>query len=672
MAGRSARPAPAALLAACPPSPPTGPLPYTTSTRYDADGRVTGTIAPDPDGGGPLPAPAVRNRYDAAGRLIQAEQGWLAAWQPETIAPVNWPGFHQERRTDTEYDALDRKTREWTSSGATAHMVTEYSYDLAGRLLCTAVRMNPDAWAAPLSNKCAPGTAHSAYGPDRISKNVYNSDGRLIEIWDGVGTPLQRREAAYTYNYNGQKLSLVDARGYKAEMKYDGFGRQQRWVFPSKTATGVADPSDYEQYLYDPNGNRVQLRKRDGKIIGYEYDALNRLSIKYMPAPFPSVRYAYDLRGLQTAAWYPGTGQGLSNIYDGFGQLASTTTNMGGFSRTVAHKYDYDGRETELTFPDTQKFWTKRDGLGRATDIYQGPLGSTAKIMVAFAWNPAAQLSYFARRFGDNSAYGYDGAGRLSAAHAARGAGPGRASRGGWIVLPSSPRRSSRRSAASPQDGAAGRPISRRRRGWWACSTPCRRSWRRRRLRKSGGWRGFSGSRRGISRACSPGYSTTPLMPRGSTPIRLCAGSSCSISTAMPARRRFGGWRARRRRPSSRPRSPTGSTTGSSRSAGPRRAPSPAASRRPTPPSSPQPPSSSSIAAATGGAGAKSRRCWRRRCFVEPTSPIASPPRSPAARRGRWPGSWSARSAGRRSTGTCRRCRPERSSRTFGRRRSRR
>ncbi|MET1111784.1 MAG: hypothetical protein ABWX67_09700, partial [Allosphingosinicella sp.] len=141
---------PSALLTACPPSPPAGPLPYTTSTRYDADGRVTGTIAPDPDGTGPLPSPAVRNRYDAAGRLIQVEQGWLAAWQPESVAPINWPGFHQERRIDTEYDALDRKTREWMSSGATAHVVTEYSYDLAGRLQCTAVRMNPDAWAAPL------------------------------------------------------------------------------------------------------------------------------------------------------------------------------------------------------------------------------------------------------------------------------------------------------------------------------------------------------------------------------------------------------------------------------------------------------------------------------------------------------------------------------------------
>ncbi|HET9640435.1 MAG TPA: hypothetical protein VFP12_14640, partial [Allosphingosinicella sp.] len=310
-----------ALLTACPASAPAGPLPWTSSTRYDADGRVTGTIAPDPDGAGPLPSPAVRNRYDAAGRLIQVEQGWLAAWQPETVAPTSWPGFQQERRVDTEYDALDRKTREWTSSGSTAHFVTEYSYDLAGRLKCTAVRMNPAAWSTPLADKCVPGPAHAAYGADRISRNVYNVAGRLIETWNGVGTPLERREAAYTYNANGKKLSLTDARGYKAEMRYDGFDRQQRWIFPSKTATGIADPSDYEQYLYDPNGNRVQLRKRDGKVIDFGYDALNRVWLKNMPAPHESVRYAYDLRGLQTAAWFTGTGQGLTNAYDGFGRL---------------------------------------------------------------------------------------------------------------------------------------------------------------------------------------------------------------------------------------------------------------------------------------------------------------------------------------------------------------
>ena len=49
-----------------------GPMAGTADTRYwryNAMRRVTGTIAPDPDGAGGLPLPAARNTYDAAGRL---------------------------------------------------------------------------------------------------------------------------------------------------------------------------------------------------------------------------------------------------------------------------------------------------------------------------------------------------------------------------------------------------------------------------------------------------------------------------------------------------------------------------------------------------------------------------------------------------------------------------
>ena len=83
-------------LAACPAAPPAAALPYTSSTRYDADGRVTGTIAPDPDGAGGNGAPAVRNSYDPAGRLVKVEQGALAAWQSgKSVAPSAWTGLHR-------------------------------------------------------------------------------------------------------------------------------------------------------------------------------------------------------------------------------------------------------------------------------------------------------------------------------------------------------------------------------------------------------------------------------------------------------------------------------------------------------------------------------------------------------------------------------------------------
>ncbi len=55
------------------------PSAFTSAIRYDLAGHVTGTIAPDPDGSGLLHYAAVRNTYDADGRLIRVEKGELAS-----------------------------------------------------------------------------------------------------------------------------------------------------------------------------------------------------------------------------------------------------------------------------------------------------------------------------------------------------------------------------------------------------------------------------------------------------------------------------------------------------------------------------------------------------------------------------------------------------------------
>ena len=66
-------------------------------------------------------------------------------------------------------------------------------------------------------------------------------------------------------------------------MTWDDHDRQIKWSFPSKTATGTVSSSDYETYTYDLHGNRKTLRKRDGKTLGYDYDALHRVTKKTVP-----------------------------------------------------------------------------------------------------------------------------------------------------------------------------------------------------------------------------------------------------------------------------------------------------------------------------------------------------------------------------------------------------
>jgi len=396
------------------------PSAFTSATRYDAARRVTGTIAPDPDGAGSLHYAAVRNTYDDAGRLIRVEKGELAIWQSEAVAPASWTGFTLSAKAETSYDALDRKVLEtdWgsTDGGATwaQGSATQYSYDASGELECTAARMNPAAWSPLPATACDMPTVPTAgaYGPDRITKNVYDAAGQLLKVIKAYGlTPanglpqLQQDYVTYTYTDNGKQKTLKDANGNLTTYTYDGFDRLAAWAFPSKTVTGssaactigmiaeatdgfgntVAGPSetrtagdDCEKYAYDRNGNRAKLMKRDGNVIRYSFDALNRNTIKDIPGGTANdVYYGYDLRSLQTFARFVSTsGVGIINTYDGFGELSSTTNNMGTTARTLGYTYDADGNRSQLTYPDNSYFTYVYDGLDRLTTIKEA--GTTA------------------------------------------------------------------------------------------------------------------------------------------------------------------------------------------------------------------------------------------------------------------------------------------------------
>ena len=170
-----------------------------------------------------------------------------------------------------------------------------------------------------------------------------------------IATPLQQNEAAFEYTDNGKRKAVTDANGNRAELRYDGHDRQSCWIFPSKTVAGTLGgdcaTGDFESYGYDPNGNRTSHRKRDGSTLTYAYDALNRMAAKIVPeraglgpTHTRDVHYEYDLRGLQTKARFDSlAGEGITNSYDGFGRLVSSSSNMGGTARTVGNAYDANG-----------------------------------------------------------------------------------------------------------------------------------------------------------------------------------------------------------------------------------------------------------------------------------------------------------------------------------------
>jgi RHS repeat-associated protein len=408
-----------------------------------------------------------------------------------------------------------------TGRAETVHSVTETSYDELQRPLCTAVRMNAAAWVVA-TDACTLQATGGA-GPDRITKTTYDRAGQVLQIRRAVGTPLEQAYATYAYSLNGKQTSVVDANGNRADLTYDGFDRQKRWIFPSKnlpssysgllvtltvnptytyyfcdptlvgvqvigdtclvinsfmvapsngicpagytrggvpsritcfttrpvpalakhtcpsgyyltgsncsqmtglSTAGASDPSDYEQYAYDANGNRTSLRKRDGSVITYQYDALNRNTVKIVPeragllaTHTRDVYYGYDLRGLQTYARFDSiSGEGITTAYDGFGRMTSSVINLDGNTRTLAYQYDKNGNRMQIMHPDGVLFNYQYDGLNRMRAYLQGtaPLGTMSYNNRGLAAGMAG---------GVPTSYNYDPAGRLaSLAHDLDGA----------------------------------------------------------------------------------------------------------------------------------------------------------------------------------------------------------------------------------------------------------
>ncbi|CAM3231693.1 hypothetical protein SPAN111604_11970 [Sphingomonas antarctica] len=223
----------------------------------------------------------------------------------------------------------------------------------------------------------------------------------------------------YTYTNNGKQASVRDANGNLASLTYDGFDRLSQWNFPSKTTTGQVSGTDYEAYGYDAGGNRTSLRKRDGVTLTYTYDNLNRVLVKSVPtsasgAAGYGVYYGYDVRGLQTFARFDSTsGQGISNAYDGYGRLASSTTTMSGISRTLSYAYDAASNRSRLTHPDGTYFdFTYDDGARMTGSSWYTPATGTVPYF-GMSYDDLGRRTTTARA-SSATPYGYDLLGRLS------------------------------------------------------------------------------------------------------------------------------------------------------------------------------------------------------------------------------------------------------------------
>lgn len=378
----------------------------TTRMRYDNARRLVGVVKPDPDGAGGRVHEAIRNTYDASDRVTKVEIGHVTDQSDSA-----WSVFSSRQEEVTTYSADARPVKTELKADGTTYSVTHRGFDSVGRLMCSAVRMDPAQWATQ-TNACLPQTT-ATLGPDRITRTLYDAAGRVTQVQTAVGTADQTNDVTNTYSNNGKQLTVKDAENNLTTYEYDGHDRVLKTRYPI-AIKGAASSSttDYEQATYDANGNVTQRRLRDGSIIGFAYDNLNRVTSKDTPNAVHfdyDISYQYDLLGrLKNATTAPGHTNNFT--YDPLGRL--TVQQM--YNTATYNSYDVAGRRTRMAWADGNYIDYDYDVTGNVTAIRENGATSGVGVLASYGYDNFGRRSSVTRGNGTVTSYGYDPVSRLS------------------------------------------------------------------------------------------------------------------------------------------------------------------------------------------------------------------------------------------------------------------
>lgn len=382
-----------------------GPLPGaadTTWSSYDVMRKPVGVVSPDPDGSGPLAFPAVRTSYDSSNQVVSVEHGTTTGQSQPAFA-----AFVPLQRVASVYDAAGRKVRDSQFTGTAQVATTQYSYDNASRLLCSTVRMNPATWTALPASACELSTAGTD-GPDRITRNTYDSADRLTIVQSAYATSLVQATRTQAWTANGEVDWVEDANGNRTDYTYDGLDRLRRISFPaSPIGSHVANAADFEEYAYDASDNRVSTRLRDGQTIAYAYDYLNRETVKTVPGggAADDVFTTYDNLSRRLSARFDNasSGAGVTWTWDALGRSLSETA----YGRTLTSAYDLAGRRTRLTWPDSNYLDFTWDLANRMDQVRENGATTGPGLLADYAYDDQGRRTALSRGNGAPTSWSY-------------------------------------------------------------------------------------------------------------------------------------------------------------------------------------------------------------------------------------------------------------------------
>lgn len=165
----------------------------------------------------------------------------------------------------------------------------------------------------------------------RVSKNIYDDEGRLIKTIDADGN-----EIKYDHDINGREERVTDRNGNVTRYVYDQNGNILSQTDPNGNTI---------KNTYDSNGNLSTKTDAMGNVTNYSYDNGSGDLLTYTDAEGHTVTNTYNSKGQITSI----NAMGINTIslqYNEKGKLASTTDALG---NDINYSYDSKGQLTSVT-----------------------------------------------------------------------------------------------------------------------------------------------------------------------------------------------------------------------------------------------------------------------------------------------------------------------------------
>jgi RHS repeat-associated protein len=393
-----------------------------SEVKYSTGGRIIQKI--NADGGTEFWGYDSDGRFtlitDTAGNVTETVYGTAGSGLEGLVVARQYATYKEEYR----YNVRNLQVQTIQNLDANQKHTTQTEYDAVGNAVKRANALNQT----------------SQYSYDALSQQTMETD------YSGSATH-------YQYDRFGRLTAITDAKGSATRYEYNKRGQKTKEIRPMGETT---------TYAYDANGNLIEYKSASGRKRIYTYNALNQKTKEehYLPnqtTPSRVIAYTYNANGLLTGYDDRENSQKISSAayeYDAANRRISQTIDYGSFSKTHTFAYTATGKLLERTDPDNVKeqyAWNDKGQLKqitlngthtielsdykwyepqtvvwpneiRQTDNYDALMniqsrqvkkGEEPRLDRQYIYNAISGITKIAKE-GQDTAYGYDAAGRLT------------------------------------------------------------------------------------------------------------------------------------------------------------------------------------------------------------------------------------------------------------------